>query len=513
MPRPSQPARLVLAAAVVLLVAALAYTLLAAADSALSVWQRLESMPAWMRYAYLVALAALGLGGGWLAWRLAHPRAARAPKPEAMDREALERRIARVAGDDPRTAAVGDAARDAALAARGELAELDARRAQGTVQVALFGEISSGKSSLLRALAPEAAAAVGVTGGTTREVTRHRGELPGGHALEVADVPGTHEAGGEAHAALARDEAARSHAIVYVADGDLTRAQDAELQALAGYGRPLLLALNKVDRYRREERDALLARLRERYATLGARVVAVNAGFEETVTRETPDGHREPVVRERPADIAMLQHELATLARAGAEALEPGREAALFAHVDARLARAEREQRAQRSEAAVAKYTRRAIVGALAAVAPGTDLVIQGALATALVRELAAIHQLPVRDLDIDAFLARAGGLVRTTTSITLAVAGNALKAFPGLGTIGGGLLHAVAYGLIFDSLGRAVAHTLAETAALDRDATLRAFRAGLEQPAAERLKALATLALDAWRERGATNPHEDASR
>ena len=142
-----------------------------------------------------------------------------------------------------------------------------------------------------------------------------------------------------------------------------------------------------------------------------------------------------------------------------------------------------------------------------------TDLVIQGALATALVRELAAIHRLPVRDIDVDAFLARAGGLVRTTTSITLAVAGNALKAFPGFGTLGGGLLHALAYGLIFDSLGRAVAQTLAQTAELDRDATLRAFREGLEQPAAERLRALASLALDAWRERDATDPRQEASR
>ena len=36
---------------------------------------------------------------------------------------------------------------------------------------------------------------------------------------------------------------------------------------------------------------------------------------------------------------------------------------------------------------------------------------------------------------------------------IVLAVAGNALKAFPGLGTLGGGVLHAFAYALIFDSM------------------------------------------------------------
>ena len=514
MPRPSQPARLVLAAAVVLLVAALAFTLLSAADSALSVWQRLEAMPAWMRYAYLVALGALGAGGAWLVWRLLHPRATRVPKPAPIDRGALEARIERVERDAAtqlRTA--GHRESDAAAQARRELQDLDTRRAQGTVQIALFGEISSGKSSLLRALAPQAQPAIGVTGGTTQTVSRHRGVLPDGRELEVADVPGTHEANGEVRAALAQAEAARSHAVVYVADGDLTRAQDAELRALAGYGRPVLLTLNKIDRYRSDERAALLARLQQRYAPLGARVVTVSAGFEETVTRELPDGTQDRIVRERRAEIAALQRQLGTLARAGATALEPGREAALFAHVDAGLAQAEREQRAQRSEATVAKYTRRAIVGALAAVAPGTDLVIQGALATALVRELAAIHQLPVRDLDIDAFLARAGGLVRTTTSITLAVAGNALKAFPGFGTLGGGLLHAVAYGLIFDSLGRAVAQTLAETAALDREATLHAFRDGLEQPAAERLRTLAALALDAWRERDATNPGQEASR
>jgi hypothetical protein len=46
-------------------------------------------------------------------------------------------------------------------------------------------------------------------------------------------------------------------------------------------------------------------------------------------------------------------------------------------------------------------------------------------------------------------------------SAITLAIAGNALKAFPGLGTLTGGMVHAVAYGMIFDSLGRAAARSL----------------------------------------------------
>jgi hypothetical protein len=55
-----------------------------------------------------------------------------------------------------------------------------------------------------------------------------------------------------------------------------------------------------------------------------------------------------------------------------------------------------------------------------------------------------------------------AGGKVKKMTAITLAITGNALKAFPGVGTLTGGLIHAVAYGMIFDSLGRAAAETLA---------------------------------------------------
>ena len=97
-----------------------------------------------------------------------------------------------------------------------------------------------------------------------------------------------------------------------------------------------------------------------------------------------------------------------------------------------------------------------------------TDILIQGALGTALVRELARIHGVPVRELDVEALLSRLTLTVRNTTALVLAIAGNALKAFPGLGTLGGGVLHAIAYGLVFDSLGHALADTLATHASLD---------------------------------------------
>ena len=124
----------------------------------------------------------------------------------------------------------------------------------------------------------------------------------------------------------------------------------------------------------------------------------------------------------------------------------------------------------------VARYSKRAVIGALAAVAPGSDLVIQGVLATRLVQELCQLYDVSVKDVEVESFIKLAGGRLRNLSALTMAIAGNALKAFPGLGTISGGLLHAVAYGLIFDSLGRAAAQTLASRGELRPYPAARVF-------------------------------------
>jgi len=492
MPRPRLPLRFVLFAALALGAALLLGLVVMTLNGLLEFYQRLVELPLWLRVPLLVATAAFAGGLGWLLWRLARP--ARHPAAVAVappvSRADVDTRI-----DHLRQRAVETAALEA------ELAELDRRRASGELYVALFGEISTGKSSLIRALAPEAAPEIDVRGGTTRQVGHHRGRLSDGRELILADVPGTGEVDGVVHEQLARDEALRAHAVVYLAASDLTRAQDAELRWLAGFGKPLLLALNKADLYDDAQRGALLERLRQRYVAQARAIVAISAGGSERYERTLADGRREKVERERAAELAPLLDALGALAARGADALEPAREAAVLAEVGRRGDELARSAARREAELAVAKYTRRAVVGALAAVAPGSDLLIQGALGTALVRELARIHGVAVRELDVEALLARVGLTVRNTTALVLAIAGNAMKAFPGLGTLGGGVLHAIAYGLVFDSLGHAIADTLADRASLDVADVETRVRALLAEPARERLERVARLALDAARE------------
>lgn len=486
MSRPGDPLRLLLALLLGVALLALLHFGLGLAERALSIWQALADGPAALRWAVLAALTALGAGSAWLLWRMfgRTPRTAR--RPDRIDRGALESRLQTLQSQGAEVAPL-----------RAELETLDQRRASGRLQLALFGDVSTGKSSLLRALLPGVAVEIDARGGSTREVSQHAGEAVG-LTLDIADVPGVCGADGETLAASARAEAARAHALLYVCEGDLSRSQDADLRALARFGRPLLLVLNKIDRYDDSERSALLETLRKRYAGLGAEVLAISAGHSERLRRIDPDGREEWVEREQPPQLEALLRALRRIARIGAETLEPAREAASLSALDQQLDAAERVTRERLGADIVQRYTRRALVAAMATVAPGTDLVIQGGLATAMLRELAGVHGRGLRDLDIDAFVRAASGRLRGRSALVLAIAGNAMKAFPGLGTLGGGLVHALAYGLIFDALGRAAAEALAAGEALDRDATLRRFEDSLAAPRAEQLQRLARLALDA---------------
>jgi GTP-binding protein EngB required for normal cell division len=481
-----------------LAIAALLWLLLAAAERALALTQRFLGLPHWLQWMLggaLALFALFALAALLVLWWLLRPRRRRRPLP-APDRASLERRFEQLRERGAETGGL-----------HAELHELDRRRGSARIYVALFGEISTGKSSLIRALCPQALADSDVRGGTTRQVSHHDGQLPDGRTLVLADVPGSRESAGESHETMAREEALRAHAVVYLCAGDLSRTQAAEVRWLAAFGKPLVLALNKVDQWSAEERSALLARLRQQAGEQAAAVVAISAGGSERFQRTLADGRIEQVERQRAPQIEPLLQALSRLTAAGATALEPLREHAVLAGLHERTGTLEAHTRASEAERVVRKYARRAVVGAMAAVAPGSDLLIQGVLAAALTRELAALYEVRASEVQIEDFVRQARLTLRSGSSIVLAIAGNALKAFPGLGTLGGGVLHAFAYALIFDSMGRALATSLAERKTLDQQDAGARMQTLLADAGGTRLKQLASLTMEAWRERDATPP------
>jgi hypothetical protein len=265
--------------------------------------------------------------------------------------------------------------------------------------------------------------------------------------------------------------------------------------------------MNKSDRYSRTEQALLIERLLDHLDRLGSefsrdQVVAVSAGGEMDVIERAADGAEITRRRTRPADIGVLVVAVNRLLESSAESLDLKRDRAVFRLAAEKLAEAEGEYREQRAEQIIRASTRKAVIGALAAVSPGTDIVIQGYLGTTMTRELCRLFGAAPRDLDVEEFLTLSQSRAGRAVPLSLAVAGNALKAFPGVGTVAGGLVHAVAYGLIFDALGRSLVLTLKKHGELDPATAAEEFGEGISEHIEAGVRQVARMALEQEREK-----------
>ncbi|HUO82804.1 MAG TPA: GTPase [Gammaproteobacteria bacterium] len=487
--------RVLLALVIALVLLAVIATALFVTESAFAVWDRLRAAPRWLFWFYVSALGAAVIGSGWLIWRLLRPHRSGASVTSARPPGESELH-ARIAAAEAAGLDVGSV--------RAELAALGERRESGRVYAAFFGEISTGKSALIRALVPGAEPDVDVRGGSTRSVGHYRWRSPAGDELILADVPGSNEPGGALEAA-AQEEAQRAHVVVYVCDGDLTRDQLQRLEALRRLGKPVVLALNKSDRYTADELETLRERLAAQTALGNGEpldVAIVSAGGTGKVVERHADGSERTVERAREPEVAALLAALQRRLDADPRALETLRDTAVFLLAARKLEAVEAHYRRARAGDIVRSYTKKAVVGALAAVTPGTDVLIQGFLGTSLVRELCALYNAPARNLDIEQFLDLSRSKVGKALPILLAIAGNGFKAFPGVGTVAGGLVHAVAYGLIFDALGASLVDTLEVRGELKPAPAAARFEENLHEDFSTRARALVKIALAANKDR-----------
>ena len=484
--------RIAIAVAVALVFVIAIGALLFISESALNVWDRLKSGPPALLYAYVSVMLLLAVSALWLIWRLVVRRRRRPTRKNAsapLSKQDIEVRI-----------------RDAEAAgvnvdeAQAELKELATRQDQGTISLCFFGEISTGKSSLIKALVPEANVVVDVVGGSTDDVRHYRWCNDAGAEIVLTDVPGIGGVDGEL-SVVASEEATRAHVVLFICDSDLTRPEIRAIEALLTFDKPLVLVLNKADRFSSEEQAALMEKLLERVAGIGGRlqrdqVVAVSAGGEAEVIERHEDGREHAVRRTRPADIGVLVVAINQLLSSGAESLDQRRARAVFQMAAARLAEAEAGYRLQRSEQIIRSATRKAVIGALAAISPGTDILIQGYIGTTMTQQLCKLYGAAPKDLDIEEFLSMSQSRVGRAFPLSLAVAGNGLKAFPGLGTVAGGLVHAVAYGLIFDALGRSLVLSLSRHGALVPETAAEEFEDGISEHLEAGVRRIAKMAL-----------------
>jgi small GTP-binding protein len=152
-----------------------------------------------------------------------------------------------------------------------ELAGLDrqlARLQQRWARVVVFGRVGVGKSSLLNALLGQERFATDVAHGCTRRQESHpwSTERPFGSlaGVDLVDTPGIDEIAAAGRERLARRVAIGADVVVLVLDGDLSAVEREALDTLLVAGKPLLLVLNRCDRWPEAELPELLASIRRR---------------------------------------------------------------------------------------------------------------------------------------------------------------------------------------------------------------------------------------------------------
>ena len=181
-----------------------------------------------------------------------------------------------------------------------EFAEIEAiseKLQHGEIHIAAFGRVGTGKSSLLNALLGRKIFSTSPLHGETRSQQRSHWDSVNADHVVLIDTPGIDELDGETREEMARSVAHISDIVLMVCEGDMTETEFNAVQNLAGRNRPLLLILNKSDRYSKTELDTLLKQLQER----------CNGFIEpENILTSSADPRAEKVIR---VDAAGKEHE------------------------------------------------------------------------------------------------------------------------------------------------------------------------------------------------------------
>ncbi|MDJ0725823.1 MAG: GTP-binding protein [Prochloraceae cyanobacterium] len=145
------------------------------------------------------------------------------------------------------------------------------------IEIAAFGMVGRGKSSLLNALIGQEVFETGALHGVTRTIEQSKWEISKEKIgaidrvtvnsqlnckVQLIDTPGIDEVDGETREAIARQVARQVDLILFIIAGDLTKVEYDVLSELREFGKPILLVFNKIDQYPEADRLAIYEKIK-----------------------------------------------------------------------------------------------------------------------------------------------------------------------------------------------------------------------------------------------------------
>lgn len=426
-----------------------------------------EIGPRWLVYVYLsvVGLGAVLLIGStstilWKLWNRTRKKRARrverAKNPSELSPAQKEKEI----NENLATAGGLQSGLPTAEELQAQIEPLSRRieekRESQQLEIVAFGAISSGKSSLLNALAGRDVFRTDPRGGTT--VQRNEIPWPGVDRVRLVDTPGLGEIDGAERGGVSADTAKDADLVLVVVDGPLREWEHELLCRLGEMEKRVLICLNKEDWYDSREREQLLGQISEQtrdFVEVADIVTVRSRVTTRPRVRVLPDGNQVEEEVEVPIDIAPLADRMLEIVeRDGRDLLLANLLLQSRGLVDEARERVEAALD-RRAWGLVEKYMWGAGSAAAISPFPVLDLVAGCAISTKMVVDIGHVYK---QDIDLNTAVTLLGqlgknligilGVSAATPAVTAAV-GSLLKTVPGIGTVAGGMLQGLVQALI----------------------------------------------------------------
>jgi len=429
-----------------------------------------EKISTWGRGWVIAYFGIVGSGGlllfgssGYVVWKIwiatrrkAQRRELRAKDPRELSAAERQREM------DANLASVEDLRGDPAVTPELKLQlqplldRFARKRENHILEIVAFGTISSGKSSLLNALAGQEVFQTEIQGGTTVD----RNEIPwaGSDRVMLVDTPGLGEVDGARHGEIAAESARDADIVLLVVDGPLRDGEVDLLRSLVRMEKRVLVCLNKLDWFAPTDREKLLGQIRDQLRGL-VRADDVIAVQSRSVKRErvrmSADGSQSSEEVEQSPDIEPLARRMMqVIQRDGHDLLLANlllQSRGLVTEARERL----QEALDARASSIIESHTWAAGGAAALSPTPVLDLLAGSAITVRMVVELARAYRQEV-DMEVATrLLGQLGknliailGVSAATPALSTAVA-QMLKTIPGAGTIAGGVLQGIVQALV----------------------------------------------------------------
>ena len=240
-----------------------------------------------------------------------------------------------------------------------EIESISEKLQNSEIHIAAFGRVGTGKSSLLNALLGRQVFSTSPLHGETQDQQRGRWSSINSDHVVLIDTPGIDELDGEAREELANSVVRMSDIVLMVCKSDLTETEFKAISSLAEHTRPVLLVLNKSDRYHAKELQLLLSHIKDRCEAFLEPENIISASADprpESVIRIDETGTEHPGTRVRSPDTGDLKNRLWQILEKDGKTLAALNAAMFTNELDGRIARKIVHARKQVADRVISNY-------------------------------------------------------------------------------------------------------------------------------------------------------------